>query len=828
MGTSDRHRFTDVKVFISSTFSDLDEERNYVSRVVFGRLRDKYKGLPINEIDLRWGITEQQANNGRVLDLCLRYIHDSKPFFIGILGDRYGTTFPSNEVVLSNMVEEYFPKAIEDIKRGVSATEIEMLNGVLRNPEARAIFFIKKNARRYPGETPAQWSRLEDLKDRVRSSGHEVVEYTSLEDFNVIEKFIENHVGAPYFYELPLEGMQRADAISRKHFERSLEYVRAVPYDTRLDRLLQMIDDTVSKSKNMCAFVGMNGVGKSTTLAYMAHNFTGERIYVPIYGDIDEMPSTEEEVQVFLKNALKNAMLRQRKRRSKWHQFKEWFRDGLKEIDYENINDLVKEFLRHKWCFVLDNIDSAEWYPYQGFGTLSFSKPRLVCDKILFYLWEQSVRLGIPYDVRVLWSRDMAIDEFRKRVNWSGEPIFDMNRCWWFQADRYVADFMASHCKTLLPEQHKALVSAPIHWVAGHMQVVCNYMVEYLKFDEIDGFIDAVKKNTSADFIFSLYADRLVKVLGKFKVVESMILLFIFRDGISLQEFERQSEISHLDFHYMLQQLKPFTIMSRKGIRLRDIWTQQAFQRVLNIPDKMIVDKAQYLAQKYHAQLFENDSFEYFMSVAKSRFWEVVNYFDDLMDRETSKNLFHLITTVLGLRFGIFMDDLRHSHLSVAEKKLKEREYKKQCDDALNQFRINYWINEGHLTDEIIKKAYWNGSPSMLGKWSLLEDVMRNYLQACYAARKTEWLMATVHNPNFIKKLWNFPLYLFVWDTYLRAGNEFAAPYCSSYSADAYDIERLMLILNIIHQTFYHQVLKPIMSTRENIKIADFYLKNYK
>ena len=162
------------------------------------------------------------------------------------------------------------------------------------------------------------------------------------------------------------------------------------------------------------------------------------------------------------------------------------------------------------------------------------------------------------------------------------------------------------------------------------------------------------------------------------------------------------------------------------------------------------------------------------------------------------------------------------------EKKLKEREYKKQCDDALNQFRINYWINEGHLADEIIKKAYWNGSPSMLGKWSLLEDVMRNYLQACYAARKTEWLMATVHNPNFIKKLWSFPLYLFVWDTYLRAGNEFAAPYCSSYSADAYDIERLMLILNIIHQTFYHQVLKPIMSTRENIKIADFYLKNYK
>lgn len=831
MENSPRHRLVDIKVFISSTFSDLDEERNYVSRVVFGQLRDKYKGLPINEIDLRWGITEEQANNGRVLDLCLQYILDSKPFFIGILGDRYGTIFPSDEVSFSNVVEEYFPKAIEDVKMGVSATEIEMLNGVLRNSEARAIFFIKKNARRYPGETPAQWSRLENLKDRIRSSGHPVVEYTKLEDFDIIEKFIEKHVGSPSVYELPSEGMQRADAISRRHFERSLEYVRAVPYDTRLDSLLQIIDDTVSKSKQMCAVVGMNGVGKSTTLAYMMHNFTGERIYVPIYGDIDEMPSTSEEISVFLKNALKNAMLRQRKRRTKWHQVKEWFRDGLKEIDYENINDLVKEFLRHKWCFVLDNIDSAEWYNYSGFGTGSLSKPRLVYDKILFYFILQSHRLGKSFDVKLLLSRDMSMEQFRRLVDWSDEPIFDLNQNYWFQADRYVNGFMASHCKALLPEQYKALVSAPIHWVAGHMQVVCNYMVEYLKFDEIGGFVDAVKKNTSAEFIFSLYADILVKALGKFKVVESMILLSIFRDGISLQEFERQSEVSHLDFLYMLQQLKPFTIMSRNGIRFRDLWTQQAFQQVLNIPDKMILDKAQYLAQKYHSQLFENDSFEYFKSMARSRFWEVANCFDDLMDIDAGQCLLNIqiIGRDLDYRW-MFKRELPNSRFSNEEKKLREKEEQKHRDDAINQFRINYWSNDGRLTDEIIKSAYRKLSQSGSVKWRMQESLMRNYLQACYAAHMTDWLMATVHNPHFIKKLWDFPLYIFIWDVYLQAGNEFAAPYSCHISADAYDLEKLMRILDIIQHTFYSRIIKPAMAqtSKGSINIADLYLKNYK
>jgi len=41
------------------------------------------------DIDLRWGITNEQAENDKVLDLCLEQIDECRPFFIGILGERY-------------------------------------------------------------------------------------------------------------------------------------------------------------------------------------------------------------------------------------------------------------------------------------------------------------------------------------------------------------------------------------------------------------------------------------------------------------------------------------------------------------------------------------------------------------------------------------------------------------------------------------------------------------------------------------------------------------------------------------------------------------------
>ncbi len=56
-----------IRVFISSTFSDMMEERDTLLHKVFPRLQGEFNRdfYTIEPVDLRWGITEEQAHSGR-------------------------------------------------------------------------------------------------------------------------------------------------------------------------------------------------------------------------------------------------------------------------------------------------------------------------------------------------------------------------------------------------------------------------------------------------------------------------------------------------------------------------------------------------------------------------------------------------------------------------------------------------------------------------------------------------------------------------------------------------------------------------------------------
>ena len=81
-----------IRVFVSSTFRDMQEDRDYLVKFVFPQLRKlcDARGVTWGEVDLRWGITDEEAAEGKVLPLCLQEIHRCQPYFIGLLGDRTG------------------------------------------------------------------------------------------------------------------------------------------------------------------------------------------------------------------------------------------------------------------------------------------------------------------------------------------------------------------------------------------------------------------------------------------------------------------------------------------------------------------------------------------------------------------------------------------------------------------------------------------------------------------------------------------------------------------------------------------------------------------
>ena len=172
-----------VRVFLSSTFRDFAEERDLLVRKVFPELRRKCRERQVElvDVDLRWGITEEEAQQGKVLPICLAEIDRSRPFFMGFIGDRYGWVPEKDQYNLSLIMEQSWL----DEHRGVkSVTELEMLHGVLNNPamEDRAFFYFRDSAYSqakggaYLSEGSEESAKLEALKDRIRKSGFPVLE----------------------------------------------------------------------------------------------------------------------------------------------------------------------------------------------------------------------------------------------------------------------------------------------------------------------------------------------------------------------------------------------------------------------------------------------------------------------------------------------------------------------------------------------------------------------------------------------------------------------------------------------------------------------------
>jgi hypothetical protein len=82
----------EICVFISSTFRDMQEEREELVKQIFPQLRRlcESRGVTWGEVDLRWGVPDEAKAEGKVLPLCLQEIEHCRPYFIGLLGERYG------------------------------------------------------------------------------------------------------------------------------------------------------------------------------------------------------------------------------------------------------------------------------------------------------------------------------------------------------------------------------------------------------------------------------------------------------------------------------------------------------------------------------------------------------------------------------------------------------------------------------------------------------------------------------------------------------------------------------------------------------------------
>lgn len=174
-------------LFFSSTFRDMHAERDHLRGDTFLTLDDRLKSRHhhLNVIDLRQGletahIKDEAARELEVLRVCLEEVKRTRPFLIGLIGDRYGWIPPEQ-----NIQNAARAAGFEGEVAGKSVTELELLYGLMADPGQQTRSRIYLREMDYTGmpdavradyderfskdpEASAHWEKLQDLKNRLK------------------------------------------------------------------------------------------------------------------------------------------------------------------------------------------------------------------------------------------------------------------------------------------------------------------------------------------------------------------------------------------------------------------------------------------------------------------------------------------------------------------------------------------------------------------------------------------------------------------------------------------------------------------------------------
>lgn len=258
---TDPRESRNIRIFISSTFNDMQAERDELVSKVFPLLRQKAaeRNVSLTEIDLRWGITQEEAEESKVVEICLEEIDRSHPFFIGLLGGRYGWIPGQESVDWTQIISDRYQDAITLIRDGKSMTEIEIRHGVLQNPRnIYASFYIKEMH-----EKDIDPLQLQFRQEISQIQDFPVKSYSNLEELaqEVIKDFDELLDSL-----FPIENAN--DWISQRNQQRSYlqQATRFFVAPSRTEEALNaFLQNTDNKGVVLSA---PSGMGKSTLLAH--------------------------------------------------------------------------------------------------------------------------------------------------------------------------------------------------------------------------------------------------------------------------------------------------------------------------------------------------------------------------------------------------------------------------------------------------------------------------------------------------------------------------------------------------------------------------------
>ncbi|MEL7148028.1 MAG: DUF4062 domain-containing protein, partial [Bacteroidota bacterium] len=164
-----------IRIFFSSTFLDMQKERDLLVTRVLPTLRERLYvlGISLIDIDLRWGVLEYEEDTREITNkwtYCKKAIDDNNDFFVAILGSRYGSRQQAHDLLESDFPKERKLSLKDCIGRSLTDIEIRYATDNFSNyQQPNPLFFYREEAEKSNyGQDQTSDELLESLKADIQ------------------------------------------------------------------------------------------------------------------------------------------------------------------------------------------------------------------------------------------------------------------------------------------------------------------------------------------------------------------------------------------------------------------------------------------------------------------------------------------------------------------------------------------------------------------------------------------------------------------------------------------------------------------------------------
>lgn len=529
----------ELRLFISSTQHDLQEERDHLVRRVFPEIRAlcRERGINFTEVDLRWDESGEEKI-GEIIRASLDEIDYCRPWFLSILGDDYGPVPDYLEVQRDQDLLRAHPWVEEALLDRMSLLDMEISYGVLGDvaPSGRALFYGRTSRRsresvKDPGEGV---QKMGELRERIEEAGHSIVPYR--EPASLGEKVYDDLldiIERDFAHALPPTPLQmeraRHEAFS---LSRRTSYI---PLPDHLDRL----DAHLFSEDPPLVLHAESGYGKSSLLAYWADR------------------------------------LRRKAQDGGVHVVEHYVGIGGSSLDYFSI-------IRHICMEVKERFDRTEEVPSDpallthAFGTwLGYAERELTKrgEKMVVILDGVNQIEGAGRALR--WIPEELAPSIRLILSTAEEEMREaLQRRGW--SEMSVAGLSGEEREAIilryLSTFHKSLTNEQVTQIAGdektYRPLFLKTLLEELRLtrrpEMMQQNIDRLLASGSTEELFQLMLERMEDDYSPFSVGTLLTLVALSHNGLEEREISTMSGLSRLKIASMVASLD-FHLVRREG-----------------------------------------------------------------------------------------------------------------------------------------------------------------------------------------------------------------------------------------------------------------------